>query len=441
MERTITMSTKELSRAELFSKLKQKFINQQQVADILGISLRQVRRLFRDYKKIGVKALISKKRGRVSNHQLPAGTKALVLALIQEHYADFGPTLAHEKIVEIHKINVSLWSVRNMMITNDLWLDKKVKKKRIYQLRERRPREGELIQIDGSPHAWLEDRGPKCTLIHCIDDATGKMMAAFFAPSEAIESYFTLMQMYLNQHGRPLALYSDKHGVFKVNHPGALSGEGITQFGRAMKELGIEMIFANSPQAKGRIERSNRTLQDRLVKELRLNKISTIEEANTFLTTFIEDYNHRFAVVPKNSSNAHRRLLQEQNLEVIFSIREFRHLSKNLTFQYKNTIYQIQTERETYALRKAKVEVRERKDGSIAILYKGKQMAFTTYDFQEKQGEIVDSKRLNEVIDNLQQKQKISPENRYKPKQKISHPWKRGAKRKSLLQPSSLANA
>jgi transposase len=433
MERTITMSTKELGRTEVFLKLQQKMITQQQAADILNISSRQVRRLLKEYKRVGARALLSRKRGKPSNHQLSEGIKGLVLAIIQEKYIDFGPTFAHEKILEIHKIKISLWAVRNIMITNSLWIDKKVKKKRIYQLRERRRMGGELIQMDGSPHDWFEGRGSKCSLLHCIDDATGKIMAALFAPSEAIWPYFALMKLYLKKHGRPLALYSDKHAVFKVNRSAALGGDGITQFGRAMKELDIEVIFANSPQAKGRIERSNRTLQDRLVKELRLNKISTIEEANAFLPSFIEDYNRRFAVVPKSPSNAHKPLLQEQNLEVIFSIREFRHLSKNLTFQYKNTIYQIQTERETYALRKARIEVREKEDGSIEVFYKGKQMVFTTYDFQQKQGEEVDSKRLNEVIDNLQKNQ--MEKCRYKPR--LTHPWKRGARNKLLMKVSS----
>ena len=173
------------------------------------------------------------------------------------------------------------------------------------------------------------------------------------------------MQIYLRMYGRPKALYNDKHAVFKVNRSGALSGTGLTQFGRAIKALDIEMIYANSPQAKGRIKRSNRTLQDRLVKELRLNQISTIKEANAFLPTFIEDYNRRFAVILKDPNNAHRPLLQDQNLDLIFTIQEFRHLSKNLTFQYNHIIYQIRTERESYALREAIITLSERKDGTV----------------------------------------------------------------------------
>ncbi len=427
MEGTFTMSTKELSRAEIFSGLQQKNLCQRKAAEVLGISIRQVRRLFREYKKHGTRALISKKRGKPSNHQLPAAVKELALALIQQDYPDFGPTFAHEKLVEIHKLKISVWSVRFLMIKNGLWIDKKIKRRRIYQLRERRSAEGELVQIDGSPHDWFEGRGPKSSLLLAVDDATGKIKAGFFALSEAIWSYFDFMRIYLMKHGRPKAFYSDKHCVFRVNRSGALSGEGITQFGRAMQELDIEVIFANSPQAKGRIERSNRTLQDRLVKELRLNKISTIEEANAFLPAFIEDYNCRFAVVPKSSHNAHRPLLQEHNLDLIFTIQEFRYLSKNLTFQYKNILYQIVTEREAYALRKTRIAIREQEDGSLEAFYKGKSLDFVAYNSQQKQGEVVDSKRLNEVIDTLQPEQE---KRMYKPS--YNHPWKRGA-RKALF--------
>ena len=356
-----------MDRVEILSQLKQKAITQAQAADILCVSTRQIRRLCKRYKQFGAESLLSKKRGKPSNHQLPDGLKVWAKALIREHYSDFGPTFAREKLVEVHGVNISIGTVRSLMIAEGLWIGKTVKKKRVFQLRERRAKEGELIQTDGSPHDWFEGRSPKCSLLHCIDDATGKIKAARFAPSETIWGYFELMQGYLKAHGRPIALYNDKHAVFRVNRSDALSGSGLTQFGRAMKELDIHMIYTNSPQAKGRIERSNRTLQDRLVKELRLNKISTIEEANTFSPQFIEDYNRRFSVIPKDSFNAHRALLNEPNFDLIFTVQTFRQLSKNLTFQHKNTIYQIQTERETYALRKAQVTIYERQDDSVEV--------------------------------------------------------------------------
>ena len=419
------MSIKELDRAEVISQLDHNTITQLEAANILGLTDRQVRRLQKKYRLQGALGLISKKRGGLGNHKLKQSLKGLVLGLIQERYLPCNPTFAYEKINEIHHLEISLGSVRKLMIDNELWCSKKIKKKRVYQLRERRSCKGELIQMDGSPHDWFEGRGPKCSLLCCIDDATGEIVAAIFAPSEALWPYFSLMEQYLNQHGRPLALYTDKHSVFKVNREGALQSEGITQFGRAMKELGIEIIYANSPQAKGRIERANRTLQNRWVQEFRLLKISSIEAANACLPIFIKDYNRRFAVVPKSPSNAHTPLLQAHDLKSIFTIRYFRHLSKNLTFEYKHAIYQIRTERESYALRRAKVSVYEKEDGSISVFYKNQPLAFAVYHYQQKQGDVVDSKRLNEVVDNLQ---KRSPNNSrkqpYKPSRK--HPWKRG---------------
>ena len=250
-----------------------------QVAEILGISVRQVKRIFKKYKKHGIAALISKKRGQKGNRSLAESLKDLALAYIREKYRDFGPLLAHEKLIEVHKLKISLTVVRKLMIQDGLWNPERKQRKRVYQLRERRPREGELVQIDGSPHDWFEGRAPKCTLLKCVDDATGKMLAALFVPSEALWPYYALMKQYIRNQGRPLALYSDKHGVFKVNKSGALTGSGLTQFGRAMKDLNIKVVFANTPQAKGRIERKNRVSQDRLVKEMRLLKISTIEKA------------------------------------------------------------------------------------------------------------------------------------------------------------------
>ena len=317
------------------------------------------------------------------------------------------------------------------MITNGLWTDKKVKKQRVYQLRKRRSQEGELVQMDGSPHDWFEGRGPYCTLVLCVDDATSKVLEGLFVPSEAIWTYFSLVKKYFTRRGRPAAFYVDKHSVFRVNAVEALTGEGITQFGRAMQELGIEMIFANSPQAKGRIERMNKTFQDRLVKELRLRGISTTEAANAFLPEFIEDLNNRFAVVPQSPNNAHRPLLKEHDLELIFTIKSFRVLSKNLTFQYNSTIYQIHSDRQSYALRKASVCIREKEDGTITVIYKDKPLVFSIYNCQQKQGEIVDSKRLNEVMDNLQNK---SEKAKYKPSN--NHPWRyspRGAVTKQKL--------
>lgn len=417
------MSIKDLDRLKIVDQLIQKRINQQQAADVLGLSKRQIKRLVKAYKLQGPKGITSKKRGKPSNRQLPVATKELAKTLIEQKYADFGPTLAREKLVKEHNLAISVGSVRNLMIGNGLWSERKKKKQNIHQLRERRAREGELVQIDTSPHAWFEERAPKCGLLLAIDDATGKIKAGHFAPVEALWPYFELFHSYVSKHGRMSAIYCDKHSTFKVNRTGALSGDGITQFGRAMKELDIKVIFAHSPQAKGRIERANRTLQDRLVKEMRLRDISSIEEANSFLPRFIEDYNHQFAVSPKSPDNAHRPLLKENNLDLIFTIQTFRTLSKNLMFQYNNTIYQIVPDKTSMRLRGAVVSVRENKEGFIEVLYKDHPLEFVAYQEQEKQGKEVDSKGLDQAL-NEQGPRKA----RYKPP--YHHPWKRSPGRK-----------
>lgn len=429
MEGGITMSVKEISRIEVVSKVLSKHITGLQAAETLGLSVRQVRRLIKKYKKNGPKGLISKKRGSRGNHRLLKATKDLAISLIKQHYSDFGPTLAHEKLTESHGLKISVGSVRSIMIEEELWIPKKTKKKRIFQYRERRSKFGELMQMDGSHHAWFEERGPKCALIFTLDDATGTIPVARFEPSETTWGYFDLLEEHVTNHGRPLALYTDKHGVFRVNHKNALSGNGITQFGRAMKELDIKIIYANTPQAKGRIERMNQTLQDRLVKELRLQQISTLEEANAFLPTFLENFNQRFAIVPKDPANAHRDLLPEHNLENIFTIKEHRTLSKNLTFQHKNVIYQVITEREAYIMRNAKIVIEENQEGEIKAIYKGKRLFIKRFLKQERQMDEIDSKRLNHVVDEIEAKRSFNDS--YKPSKR--HPWRRYPKKLELV--------
>jgi transposase len=422
MEGIVCMSNQEITRLEVMGRLRNKSLKQNEAALMLGVSVRQIKRIQRRYKQEGAKGLVSKKRGMKSNHQLSEVLKKEVLRIIKEKYWDFGPTLAHEKLVEQERLKISVGSVRNLMITHEIWIPKKVKRKRIFQLRERRKREGELIQVDGSEHGWFEERGPRCTLLVYIDDATGHLKELRFVPSESIFSYFSATRVYLTNHGRPLAFYSDKHAVFRINREEALSGTGLTQFGRAMKELDIQLIYANTPQAKGRVERTNKTLQDRLVKELRLLNISTIEEANAFLPTFLEEYNRRFAVIPKSSINAHRPLLKEHDLEQIFTIKQERHLSKNLTIQYKNIIYQIISDRESYALRGAKVMVIENEKEEIRIFHKKNELEYCVHHLQEKQGEVVDSKRINPEWERFLQTRTQPTRSRY-------HPWKKSPQR------------
>ncbi len=277
-----------------------------------------------------------------SNNHLPEKTINKARRLLRARYYDFGPTLAAEKLA-IEGVALSVETVRQLLIREGLWKARRVRRVVIHQLRERRARLGELVQIDGSPHAWFEGRAPKCTLLVFVDDATSRLMYLQFVDAETTFNYFAAVRSYLTQFGKPLAFYSDKFGVFRVNMPNPLSGTGLTQFGRALKELDIELICAHSPQAKGRVERANQTLQDRLTKELRLRGICSLAQANAYLPEFITAYNARFAVAPRSTESAHRSLGKGEDLDRILTLCERRTLSKNLTLSYNNVIYQIKT--------------------------------------------------------------------------------------------------
>jgi len=313
----LTMSIKELDRLSVVHKIIDKRLTQALGAQQLGLTIRQVKRLVRKYKQYGAESLVSKQRGQVSNNKFSDKKIADIKELVSTHYYDFGPTFAAEKLIEKHGIRVSKETLRQWMVDWGLWKARRQKQAQIHPQRDRRECCGELIQIDGSPHPWFEDRGPKCCLLVAIDDATSRLCSLHFEPTETTAGYFKLMGKYINNYGIPLATYSDKHGIFRINLPTA--GEDTeTQFGRAARQLGIEVICAHSPQAKGRVERANKTLQDRLVKEMRLLGISDIEAANTYLPTFMEDHNNRFAVDAQSSENAHRKMLptdEEMNLD------------------------------------------------------------------------------------------------------------------------------
>lgn len=394
------MSAKELTKLEIMQRLKDKRLKQRQAAQLLGISLRQVKRLYQAYREQGAKGLVSKRRGHPSNHRLPADLVQKALDLIRSKYPDFGPTLAHEKLVEVDKPHLSAESVRQIMMAAGIWKARRVRKIVTHQLRQRRACYGELVQIDGSPHAWFEDRADPCTLLVFIDDATGRLLQLRFVPSESFFSYAAAARDYFERCGKPVAFYSDKHGVFRVNVPNAGSGENLTQFGRAMQELDIQIICAHTPQAKGRVERANETLQDRLVKELRLQGISSLEAGNAFLPTFMADFNQRFAVAPRCPHDTHRPLTAQDDLARILTWQETRTLSKNLTLQFQKVVYQIQTQRPTYALRGAILTVCQDAAGQVTLLYRGKSLPFTIFHKQAKQAEIVSSKEVDLALRN-----------------------------------------
>lgn len=414
------MSQGELSRLEVIQRVKRKTLRQRQAAELLSLSVRQVKRLSKAYQAGGATALICKQRGRPSNNRLPEKTTKKARQLLRTRYHDFGPTLAAEKLA-IEGVSLSVETVRQLLIGEGLWQPRRARRPVIHQLRERRARVGELVQIDGSPHDWFEGRAPKCTLLVFVDDATSQLMHLQFVAAETTFNYFAAVRSYITTFGKPLALYSDKFSVFRVNIPNALSGTGLTQFSRGMKELDIELICAHSPQAKGRVERANQTLQDRLTKELRLRGISSMAAANAYLPEFIAEYNARFAVPPRCTESAHRPLQKGEDLDRVLALCERRTLSKNLTLSYNKVIYQIKTQRAAYTMRHAHVEVRETSKGEITIEYKGRPLAHTVYREQERhQANVVPSKLLQLAAPRgaAQLKPKRGPV-------PMSHPWRR----------------
>ncbi len=418
MEDRISMSKKDLDRLEIFTKVKEKRLKKIDGAKALGICPRQFRRIYRRFENEGPKGVVSRLRGKPSNNRLKEASKALILDFFQkEDHSDFGPTLAHEYL-ESKTPKPSISSIRNLMIRCGLWHPNKVRILKVHPLRQRRSCRGELIQVDGSEHDWFEGRGPRCSLLVYIDDATSATMHLKFVKSENLWDYFSATREYLEKHGRPVAFYSDKHAVFRVNREGALSGDGLTQFGRAMSELDIELICANSPQAKGRVERRNRDFQNRLIKALRIAKISDIEAANAFLPSFIDSFNQKFAQAPFNPNNAHRSLLPEQALDRIFCLKEKRQLSKNLTLQYNNVIYQVFADRREYTLRRAEVTIEEMRDGTINVVHRNRKLAATAYHKQQHRTEEVNAKELVERLNSLAERKKSRPGRK--------HPWKSG---------------
>jgi len=417
----VKLTPEELDRAAILQECNAGRLRTGDAAKQLGLSVRQVKRLKRLVKLEGAQALASQKRGRPSNNQLPTDTLVQARELLRTRYADFGPTFAHEKLVEGHHLKLSPERVRQLLIAEGLWQPHRAHKPAIHPLRERRARRGELVQIDGSPFDWFEGRAPACTLLVFIDDATGELLELFFARAETTHSYFQATERYVLQHGRPGTFYSDKFGVFRINHPHAVTSDGMTQFARALYELDITLICANTPQAKGRVERVNQTLQDRLAKELRLHLISDLPTANAYLPEFRADFNRRFAVVPRDPTDAHRPLRATDDLTRILALRELRTLSKNLTLSYNNSVYQIQTTRPGYALRQAQVEVRERWDGQVAILYKGRPLNYTVYREPPKQAELISSKMLNPELD----ARKANPKKRTTYVPPKDHPWRK----------------
>ena len=410
------MSSKEINRLEVMQRLLKKQMSQKEAGTILNVSTRQIKRLLKAYRVHGATGLVSKQRGRIGNNRLSETIKQTALNELKTKYQGFGPTLAHEKLTEKEKLNLSKESVRKLMIIEGLWKARKAKKVVVHPLRERRACFGELVQIDGSPHDWFEGRAEACVLLVFIDDATGKLLQLQFVDRESFFSYAQAAEGYFRQSGKPVACYSDKHGIFRVNPRSTGVGEAITQFGRAMQELAIQIICANTPQAKGRVERVIQTLQDRLPKEMRLRHIASRDAGNAYLPDFIQDFNSRFGEEPRSTVDAHRPLTPKEDLAHILTWQETRSLSKNLTLQFQNTVYQIQTPRPTYALRNAQVIVCVNALDELSIWYHGQSLSYTRYHPQTQQAQVVLAKDLDHALQHPRPPAKPAPE----------HPWRKG---------------
>ena len=393
----VTMTMRELDRLKCIQGLIDGQLKQHVVATRLGLTTRQ---LVRRYEQQGPVGLISRLRDRPSNRRLKSETAEHAFGILRSEYADFGPTLAAEKLRERHGVDLAVETVRSLMVAGGLWVPRRLRAPKIQQPRSRRACLGELVQIDGCDHRWFEDRASACTALVYVDDATSRLMVVRFVGVESTFAYFEATLQYLKQYGKPLAFYSDKASVFRVNKQSAAAGKGHTQFGRALYELNIDGMCANTPAAKGRVERAHQTLQDRLVKELRLQRISTIDAANEFMPTFIDDYNRRFGKLPRDRHDAHRALRKDEDLEAIFAWREYRKVTDNLTLRYERKMYLIADTPSNRRYIGKYIEVFQFPDGRIEIRVAGVSLPYSTYNKVGTidHGAIVDNKRLSSVL-------------------------------------------
>lgn len=367
----ITMNEKELERFEIITRLIAKGIRAREAAKLLDISIRQIKRLKAKVKDNGAEGLIHKNRGKISNRKTDPKIIAKAEKYLKKDYSDFGPTFAGEKLFDDHKIELSKEALRQIMTRIGLWKPKPRKETSEYHgWRPRKECYGEMEQFDGSYHKWLEDRAPECCLLLSIDDATGDVTYTKFDENEGTKAVFRFWLEYFDRNGLPSSVYLDKFSTYKINHPSAVDNkELMTQFQRAMDQVNVTLISAHSPEAKGRVERVFQTLQDRLVKELRLAGISTIKEANEFLKEYIPKFNKQFSVVSQSKNNLHKALSQglKEKLPQIFSIQSERKVNNDYTIMFKNRFFQLAEIQPTTVYKKDIAIVEEHLNGEIRI--------------------------------------------------------------------------
>ena len=392
MNRILEMSTKELLRKTIVEQVLDGRIRQKEAAERLKITERHFRRILRNYREEGDAGLVSRKRGQVSNRKTDKETLNKVIEFICDPLKKgFGPTFMAEKQEDMQGIKLSKETVRKEMIRCGVWEAKSKKKEKIHPARPRRVCRGELVQIDGSEHAWLEERGPKATLLVFVDDATSEILAAEFTPVESFFSYGKLCKSYFRKWGIPVGFYCDRYSVFRSPKQKKTGEETVTQFQRALSVLDIDLRYAYSPEAKGRVERCNGTLQDRLVKEMRLLGIDNYDAANAYLPEFIADYNRRFAVKPIGSFDRHRPLDETEDLDFLFSVHDFRIITKALQVHYDGKVYQIKTKRPAYIFQKREVLITQDSDGEITAWLDGNVLDLEEIEKRPKQKPITAS--------------------------------------------------
>lgn len=418
-EGIITMTQEELKRLHIIKKVLAKELKQTEAAEKLSLSYRQIKRMIKRIRKEGDKGIVHKNRGQTSHNKIPDNTKYKVINICRTKYKGFGPTLASQVLFENEKITLSDETLRNWLINEGLW-QRKRKHKKNRKWREPKPFYGEMLQWDGSEHDWFEGRGPKCVLMGQIDDATGKKSGQFYDYEGTMPSFASLKQ-YIEAHGIPHSIYLDRHTTYKSSKKPTIEDqlnnrEFLSQFGRAAKELGIRIIYANSPQAKGRVERSFKTDQDRLIKLMRLAKIKTKEEANKFLKTYWPKHNRRFSRKPLKEGNMHRPVPEGLDLNVILCRKTEHPLRNDFTVIHDKKLYQVLDKK----LGK-KVTVEERVNGKLYIIYKGRKLKYKAITTRPK-------------------KAKPKPKSKKITRPSPEHPWRKDSYKKVLKEKTRLEN-
>lgn len=419
----LQMTQRDIDKIKILHQAIKKQITQAKAGELLGLSREWVNRLCQKIKKKGDRAIIHGLRGRLSNHQLPAGLIDKAKEKLKERYSDFGPTFASEKLFEVEGIKLSDETVRRLMVKLDLWKERK-RRATHREWRERKDCFGEMVQMDGSDHDWFEGRRDRCILLGSIDDATNRIFLRF-TEHEDTRNLMKFSRIYMNKFGKPKSVYVDKDSIYVTNRQPNLEEElqgrkyALTQYTRAMEvDLDVKVINAGSPQAKGRIERLFGTLQDRLVKELRLAGISTIPAANRFLDeVYLAKHNRKFSVAPKCNADVHRPVAKTKaELEAIFSFREERIVSNDYTVRWRNRLFQIMKHQPYFLLPRTKVMVEERLNGRIRIKYKDKYLKMREIDQKE-----IRKPLLSDFIPLPPRPRRYNPNSR----PAADHPWRR----------------